>query len=311
MVRSPARARWGAWARAARPLGRESGVCPGRKGIAGVGALARLREEARVRERDGVRNRGTGAAVQPPCRGRRAGRAPGRAAASLPPSRRQGRRTCTAAGSRRSPRVLPRLRGPASVPVTLPRCGSTWSGPARHPPPPPESVAGPTPSGSGAEPSRRCRPPRRRRCSPVIPPVPPLPPPFPFGPGDGSPCQRWGGATSRRGRLRAQAGWDAAEEDRAGRGRAEEGRAGKLRCAGPGAHVTIWGGGEGGRLRQSRSRRWGTGRQKGADHPLRRRRRQRRRRRRRRRRQAMRVAVGGVVAQRRARHAGRDCLVLA
>ena len=289
MVRSPARARWGAWARAVRPLGRESGVCPGRKGIAGVGALARLREEARVRERDGVRNRGTGAAVQPPCRGRRAGRAPGRAAASLPPSRRQGRRTCTAAGSRRSPRVLPRLRGPASVPVTLPRCAP--------------SVAGPTPSGSGAEPRRRCRPPRRRRCSPVMPPVPP---PFPFGPGAGSPCRRRGGATSRRGRLRARAGWDAAEEDRAGRGRAEEGRAGKLRCAGPGAHVTIWGGGEGGRLRQSRSRRWGTGRQKGADHPLR-----RRRRRRRRRRQAMRVAVGGVVAQRRARHAGRDCLALA
>ena len=246
MVRSPARARWGAWARAARPLGRESGVCPGRKGIAGVGALARLREEARVRERDGVRNRGTGAAVQPPCRGRRAGRAPGRAAASLPPSRWQGRRTCTAAGSRRSPRVLPRLRGPASVPVTLARCGSTWSGPARHPPPPPESVAGPTPSGSGAEPSRRCRPPRRRRCSPVMPPVPPPPPPSRSAPAPGPPADDGAGRPRAAGDCGPRLG--GTRRKRTGQGGAGRKRAGQGSCGalGRGRTSRSGGGGRGG-----------------------------------------------------------------
>ena len=304
MVRSPARARWGAWARAARPLGRESGVWPGREGMTGVGALARLREEARVRERDGVRNRGTGAAVQPPCRGRRAGRAPGRAAASLPPSRRQGRRTCTAAGSRRSPRVLPRLRGPASVPVTLARCGSTWSGPARHPPPPRRPSPGPRPPAPALSPAVGAAPPAAVDAAlscPLYPPPLPVRPrrrvPLPTtGRGDLAPRETAGpGWVGRGGRGQGR-------EGQGGRG---QGREAAVRWAG-GARHDLGGGGEGGRLRQSRSRRWGTGRQKGADHPLR-----RRRRRRRRRRQAMRVAVGGVVAQRRARHAGRDCLALA
>ena len=119
MVRNPARALWGAWARAASEAARPREWSLARaRGDDGRGGACALARRARVRERDGVRNSGTGAAVQPPCRGRRAGRAQCRAAASLPPSRWQGRRTAAAA-------VPVCCRGCAARPLCLSHCPGT------------------------------------------------------------------------------------------------------------------------------------------------------------------------------------------